>query len=145
MKLEGLKAVVAAERMLMQRDVQSQIKKLEAYKDDPEIAKALEYLQRYKEPIPENHQIFSYLNRKEIQTDIKNRDESDKAKEEACKIGDAINHMLHNLEKDLDKLYAFYEENKKMLNTDLLKITSSQRLKKFLIGTKSAINGARIK
>lgn len=147
MTIEDLKSVGEAERRLTLIEVEDQKKRLLPFKDHPEVARALSYLERFKDPIPRTHQIFSYIERQEKVQEAKGYqdDVSPEDQKKADNFVAEMNELVDNLEKELDKTFVYWEKNRKNLKMEYPRIAATMRLGRFLSSVKSNIRGVRIK
>ena len=145
MKADALKIIADAERRLKQKEADRQLKLMMEFKDDPSVGDAMQYMEKYHEPIPAGHHIFRHIEELKLKDVVKNRDSSEKAAKDAETIAHELNKMLEKLERETDKIFRYYEQNKGKLNTDYIKITCANRLGRFLCGMKSSFRGAKIK
>lgn len=167
--IDGLRAAGLAERKLAQKDIDKQKAILAEFKEDPQIAKALEYLDRYNEVIPETHPIFQYIQRlkevrdgkqlvkeavkskKSVRQARKEKEEAEEKKEEEekakkveeCKI--CINKLLDDLEGQNDKAFEYLEKNMKTFASAYPRMSEALKLKRFLISVKGGIKNMRFK
>lgn len=165
MNMNILKAVGAAESKLAKKDLLKQKNSLEDFKSDPEVAKALGYLDQYREELPESHPVFKHVealkkrqeNKSFVKDVIKNKTTSKKASQEqedkeeqekkikeAQAICQELNSMVRNLENECDKVFEYLSHSQRALSVDYRMVSSSLKLKRFLTSMKSGFNGVKI-
>lgn len=172
MNIEMLKKLGQAESKLQKIRVEGQKQKLSEFSDDPEVAKVLDYMTRYREELPDNHPIHQYIENLKIskenkslakqivkdsvdaKTAMKQRAEQEKKedeiqqKEREKKQGDLkvkINTMLDNLEKETDKIFELVAKNQKEFYGDAALVANIMKTRRFLISMKSGYKYAKIK
>jgi len=173
MNMDQLKQIGKAESKLAKIKIDIIKEKLAEFADEPEVAKALDYMSRFNQELPEGHPVFKRMEELKIQKDnkalLKNeitiqteltkkswaeRDkkiqDQDKARDEenAKKVEEATlqyNQMIENLEKEMDKTFDFLSKNQRVFTTDFKKAASVLKARRFLIAMKNGFKLARIK
>jgi len=165
--LEGLKAIGLAEKKLAQNDVSKQKKLLQEFRSDPEVAHALDYLERFNEVIPESHPVFNRVEelrkmrdgKETVREIIKNKadakkpsndkdadeEESERKTKKMKETESVLNGLLENIEKENDRAFEYVNRNLKAFSSEYKKTCQILKLKRFLVSVKNGIREMRIK
>ena len=171
-KLSGLQAIGLAERKLALKDVMKQKNILQEFRNDQEVAKAFDYLERFNEVIPDNHPIFAYVEKlrekkegKEIVQEVvrgktkakkvvpkepspKEKDDAEEENRRIKKMEEcqgSLNAILDRMEIENDKAFEYLSKNLRAFAVENMKMSEALKLKRFLISVKNGIRSMRIK
>jgi len=157
MDIKALQAVASVERKLEEKSALEQLKRIEPYiKDVPMAAQVASYIKTYHQPIPENHQVFSYISdfekRKNQKQTFSKENGKDPEKEESAygeeekkddnkntDLFDIIDKSLKEMEEENDKLWYFLEQHRMELQSDYEFRSKFMQIRSYLKNNKSIL------
>lgn len=130
--LKFLKKLGKAESRLAEISADTLRARLDPFKDDPEVAKVIDYISRYRAEIPESHPIFKRIedlknageNKKLAKEIVRERadhikkgtDEREDEYADALKKAEEFNAMLDRFAELSDRVFEFLTDNQKEIS-----------------------------
>lgn len=127
--LDILRKAGQVETSMKNLRLQHIIKTFSEFKDDPEVAKAIDYIERYMAEPPPRHPVWEYVHslkkskeeaalrdkerRKRKEISEANSDEQDG--KESARLVDQFNKLANNAETAIDALFSFLDANGKKM------------------------------
>ncbi|MCK9154674.1 MAG: hypothetical protein M0P12_01020 [Paludibacteraceae bacterium] len=163
MDIKALQVVAEIERKLEEKSALEQLNKISPYiKDIPLAAQVASYINTFRQPIPEHHPVFAYienfkknLNKKNMEkqkgeteevSDFENTgygEDNGEKKTQNAEILDIVNDIdntLKEMEEMNDRLWYFLEDKKNILQSDYEFRNKFMKIRSYLKSNKSILN-----